>query len=262
MATITFNGISYTVDHAVKGPDYVHGYAADGTPVFCIEGITDFSVVTYDGTYMSPDDCATEGCNNVMQVAGELQTADGDPVTAAVGNANKLGGKGASEYFTKSGGEIDGSIKASGAEFGELSVVKNGTGGSYTKHVNDNGILGYLGYNADSDVVAMTGAGNTRYLLHDGNVGDYAVTKNGIGIQEISSASYAPFGIHNTYEGSTGVVMNFSLRGTYQGSFGFNDGNAIVSAKGATHNLHHDGNSAKVVVSSTPLTAEGSVRVW
>lgn len=36
------------------------------------------------------------------------------------------------------------------------------------------------------------------------------------------------------------------------------------TVNGAMHyyDIHHDGNSAKVVVSSTPLTAEGSVRVW
>lgn len=36
----------------------------------------------------------------------------------------------------------------------------------------------------------------------------------------------------------------------------------VVNGAKKTYYVHHDGNSAKVVVSSTPLTAEGSIRVW
>lgn len=85
MATLSFNGISYDVDHAVKGADYIHGYSADGTCVISIDGITDFNVVTYDGAYMSPDACADEQCNAVRYVNNQIVTADGRevPVTDA-----------------------------------------------------------------------------------------------------------------------------------------------------------------------------------
>lgn len=88
MAKISFNGASYTVDHAVKGADYVHGYSADGVLVVSFEGVSDFSCITYDGTYLDPSACITEGCNDVKCVGGKLVKADGTPVdNTAVGAA-------------------------------------------------------------------------------------------------------------------------------------------------------------------------------
>ena len=77
MATITCNGESYTVDHAVKGTDYVHGYNAAGELLVSIEGIKDFSGITYSGTYISPSVCLAEACNDVKFCSGILQTRDG-----------------------------------------------------------------------------------------------------------------------------------------------------------------------------------------
>lgn len=80
MASISCCGRSYTVDHAVKGADYIHGYDADNRLVVSFEGITDFSVVTYDGEYMSPEVCLEESCNIVKYVADELVKSDGTPI--------------------------------------------------------------------------------------------------------------------------------------------------------------------------------------
>lgn len=77
MATLTFNGESFTVDHAVKGADYIHGYDANGVIVVAFDGVTDFSCFTYDGTYMEPVDCLTEHCNTVIYCGGALKTLDG-----------------------------------------------------------------------------------------------------------------------------------------------------------------------------------------
>lgn len=88
MAKLTFNGVDYTVDHAVKGADYVHGYSAEGLCIISIDGITDFSVVTYDGTYLTPEVCFAEVCNDVRYVNGALVRKDGSTVPAsAVGAA-------------------------------------------------------------------------------------------------------------------------------------------------------------------------------
>lgn len=77
MATLKFDGKTYTVDHAVKGPDYVHGYSADGTLVISLDGVSNFSGITYSGTYLAPGDCVAETCNDVKYCGGLLQTADG-----------------------------------------------------------------------------------------------------------------------------------------------------------------------------------------
>lgn len=86
MAILTFNGIQYEVDHAVKGSDYINGYDANGAPVVCITGIVDFSAVTYTSEYMSPESCAYEPCNDVVVANGSLETRAGNTsVKAALG---------------------------------------------------------------------------------------------------------------------------------------------------------------------------------
>lgn len=80
MATLKFNGESFVVDHAVKGTDYVHGYNAAGDCVVAIEGIKDFSIITYDSTYMTPDKCLDEACNTVRFVDGKLVNLNGTVV--------------------------------------------------------------------------------------------------------------------------------------------------------------------------------------
>lgn len=77
MATLTFGGTAYTVDHAAKGADYVRGYDADGNCVISLEGVGDFSVVEYDGVYMDPASCLSETCNDVKHVDGMLVRRDG-----------------------------------------------------------------------------------------------------------------------------------------------------------------------------------------
>lgn len=88
MATLTFNGESFTVDHAAKGADYIHGYDANGVLIVSFDGVTDFSLFTYDGTYMNPSDCMGESCNAVRYVGGKLVNANGAAVpVSAIGAA-------------------------------------------------------------------------------------------------------------------------------------------------------------------------------
>lgn len=80
MATLTFNGDSFTVDHVAKGADYIHGYDANGVLVVSFDGVKDFSGFIYDGTYMNPSDCMGEICNAVRYVGGKLVKSDGSAV--------------------------------------------------------------------------------------------------------------------------------------------------------------------------------------
>ena len=84
MAILTFNGESYTVDHAVKGADYVHGYDAGGVCVVAFENVEDLSAITYDGAFLTPENCAAEKCNKTVLCGGKLQTLGGDLVNKAV----------------------------------------------------------------------------------------------------------------------------------------------------------------------------------
>lgn len=78
METLTYNGESFTVDHAAQGADYIHGYDAAGVLIVAFGGVTDFSGFTYSGTYMSPSDCLGEACNDVKYCGGGLKTRGGD----------------------------------------------------------------------------------------------------------------------------------------------------------------------------------------
>ena len=83
MAILTYYDNSYTVDHAVKGEDFIHGYDADGILIVAFEGITNFSGFTYDGTYLEPEDCLAEGSNDVKYMDGGLKKADGTALSPA-----------------------------------------------------------------------------------------------------------------------------------------------------------------------------------
>ena len=90
MATIIYNGVSYPVDHAVKGADYVHGYDANNVCVFSVEGVTNFDNISYDGEYLAPEACTMESCNIVRTtngvVAGGLKTLAEDITVAQTRN--------------------------------------------------------------------------------------------------------------------------------------------------------------------------------
>lgn len=88
MATLTFNGESFAVDHAAKGADYIHGYDADGVLIVSFDGITDFSGFSYDGSYMNPSDCLTELCNGMVYCGGKVKTRGGADISPeAIGAA-------------------------------------------------------------------------------------------------------------------------------------------------------------------------------
>lgn len=84
MATLTYLGESYEVDHATKGADFIHAFDKNGYPVVSFDGITDFSGFTYSAAYMAPENCAADGCNDILFVGGKLQTKDGRSVAKTV----------------------------------------------------------------------------------------------------------------------------------------------------------------------------------
>lgn len=148
MATLTFNGASYDVDHAVKGSDYVHGYDANGTIIISFEGVSDFSVITYNGTYMDPEDCLEEACNSVKHCNGGLVKADGTKLSPAdivrEALSVSLGGTGKTLHTSNAvligngAGAVNNVASASGAfyatsengkpKFGTLPIKQGGTG--------------------------------------------------------------------------------------------------------------------------------------
>lgn len=90
MATLTFNGSTFIVDHATKGADYVHGYDANGNIVVSIDGVKDFSLIEYSGSYLKPADCTTEACNVIVYACGVASTRDGRSIPASAVGAPSM----------------------------------------------------------------------------------------------------------------------------------------------------------------------------
>jgi hypothetical protein len=104
MATLTFNSTEYSVDHAVKGPDYVHGYDANGVIIVSFEGVRNFSKIVYSGVYLDPTECLEEACNDVKHCSGRLKRRDGTVLTPESigmlwGTGEPPSGSDASVYF-------------------------------------------------------------------------------------------------------------------------------------------------------------------
>lgn len=120
---------------------------------------------------------------------------------------------------------------------------------------------GFIGFrNGIARVIGGDGASSKiGDILHSGNYGDYTVPKTG---GTIASENYYPLILDNT--ASTQCRISYKIKGVVCGALGFNGQNDPVfqTTDGVSKSLLHSGNSAKVVVSETPLTAEGSIRVW
>jgi hypothetical protein len=83
LAKLKFNGETYTVDYAVKGADFIHGYDSDGTKIISYDGISDFSDFGYDQSYLEPEECFQEIGNIVRHHEGALKRSDGNTLSAA-----------------------------------------------------------------------------------------------------------------------------------------------------------------------------------
>lgn len=101
MQYLIFKNTTYEVDHAVKGADFIHGYDATGKVVVAFEGVTDFSVFEYDGSYLAPEDCISEPCNDLKYCAGKLQKRDGTAVTPVAIGAAPVDSVGTNKVYKK-----------------------------------------------------------------------------------------------------------------------------------------------------------------
>lgn len=109
MATLTYGTIKCDVHHATRGADYVHGYDAKGNLVIALDGLADVDEVKYSGTFMYPDECVEEKCNNVKHVAGMLCRDDGQMLRPE--DYGTMGCKADSTYTDCYYRQLDGGVK-------------------------------------------------------------------------------------------------------------------------------------------------------
>ena len=119
---------------------------------------------------------------------------------------------------------------------------------------------GSLGFDRPNVPIMVDTNNSAKKLLHEGNYTDYAIAKNGGG--EVTSGKREIL----TVARSSGNLASIAYKGngSLLGELGFDGANmpAFYDTSGTAKKLHHDGNSAKVLVQSTPLTEAGSIRVW
>lgn len=195
MAIITFNDVPYTVDHAVKGTNYVHGYNVAGVCVFSLEGITDFSVVAYDGVYLTPEVCFAEACNELRHVNGKLTLRDGTVLSArCVGAASKTaisvdatGGAKTIELTTENSNTEWRYVYANGIS--SLAIGKTGT---FTADTEAYYSVVFKSSEGATDIVDNVGAcftgddcANGAFMPASGKVYDVGIYWNGLGWQAI-----------------------------------------------------------------------------
>lgn len=138
MAVITYLGTDYTVDHAVKGADYIHGYDANSVLIVSFEGISDFSLFSYNGTYMTPDHCLAEGCNDVKFADGTLKKRDGTPISPSdYGAVSKTGDTMTGPLVIQGASTVLNLVNTDKGRSTTLFVDKESDGDSYLRNRKD-----------------------------------------------------------------------------------------------------------------------------
>jgi hypothetical protein len=151
--------------------------------------------------------------------------------TTTVGNANKLGGKGASEYFLKSGGDIDGTLHARGA-----------TDTPIYNHANSSTDESYIGYAVGDILRGYIGFKNGKAHIH--NVGDIATTADLANYLPKNDAVATTFTIEQ--DGMIGIpCIRYRNGGTMLGYLGIRRDGQLAMWDGSAQNMKtyiHDGN--------------------
>ena len=121
------------------------------------------------------------------------------------------------------------------------------------------GYLGRLGFSAKETPAMMTTGGGVKELLHTGNMADHVLLLTG---GTVKNAANDPLAVEDTadniclikYRGVDGVL----------GYIGFNraDNPVVYSSGLGTQELHHSGNSVKVVISETAPSDTSALWVY
>lgn len=176
-----------------------------------------------------------------------------NPIKASAFEGNLVGT--ASGNLPLSGGRIDG---VGGTTF----FVNNKNG--------DDVWVGYQGEGADLGFIGFVGADKLKFLksdrsanydiLHTGNMAEYVLPKSGGG--EVKAMTREVITVNRTDNALVSIA--FKANNSLVGQLGFDgvDNPTFWDTADKKRQLLHTGNSAKLLISDTPLTEDGVIRVW
>lgn len=170
-------------------------------------------------------------------------------------------------YFKNTGGTVNGKVVIEHYEPTPLTVTNNDDTIAVIQFDGIDRTLGSLGCNHNGPIYE-TRTGAIKTLIHSGNIMDYAFSSSGGTIDgdvTIKMPSGEPLSI--LCDDDTEAWINFSGYDGALGNLGFSSTGvpAFYYYDGTRYQyryFHHDGNSAKLRISDTPLTEDGVIRVW
>lgn len=157
--------------------------------------------------------------------------------TQQVGDSAKLGGKDASEYFTKNGGTVDGNVIATSSEATSRMVKAENALKAVALYIDKSGVGGLF------DSI------NGKWILQ--NLLDGTNTFNGtasgnlpLSGGKISDIQASPLGLNCTATDTNTVFLQFLSNGVNVGHIGFNGANNLImrSTDAKYYSLLHTGN--------------------
>ena len=157
------------------------------------------------------------------------------------------------------GGTLTGKVYLGNADTTDIGLRIQTANRDIYLYNYDNGRFALRDNTNVKDIISSTKDGTTTF---NGTAsGNLPLTSSSTQIIKTTGLAF-----DNVTSGATGdtsgAQLAFRVNGEAVGALGIHKKVPVYYGNGAYQTLHHDGNSAKVVVSSTPLTASGSIRVW
>lgn len=165
-------------------------------------------------------------------------------------------------YLPLTGGTINGELLFKKAENGYGKIQKANADADYGTYVSD--------FSADGNAIGLRVCANegkiyhvkgsaSNEILHTGNIADHVLSKNGGRLTRQDNVIMELESTHQNFP-----LIGFFGTGGQLGNLGFNGvGNPCYAENnGTARTLHHDGNSAKVVISSTAPSDTSALWVY
>lgn len=168
------------------------------------------------------------------------------------------------KYLPLTGGVVDSlTVKYFATMMGSASdvtnVIQNSVRSVFQRIYADGSYRLYDSTNG-KEIIHSTANGTTTFY----GIASGSIASTASGGQQIKAPYGSPLSLNNITDSGTSVTLRYYLRGEHLGALGFNgvDSPMFLTKDGVHRNLHHDGNSAKVVISETAPSDTSALWVY